>query len=144
MIEYRPLSLSNPRTILRIQYRSSYYASIHPTSSDWLPSCCDWRYSKYFENNFIHTETKKEKTVRIYRDTLFDAKFIVVSMIRLSIVWKKCCFSNSKCLRNDFVRPLRLIYGSHPHDIKRPWLHARAMLCATPAAEIAYANALSL
>lgn len=45
-----------------------------------------------------------------------------------------------KCL----LRLLRFTLGSQPHDNNLPWLHAFAMLCATPADDTAYANALSL
>lgn len=79
-----------------------------------------------------------------HRGILLEAIFWFESTMRLSMVWKKCCLSSSKYFRNDFVEPLRFTYGSHPHEIKRPWLQALAMLCATPAAEMADANAASL
>jgi len=51
--------------------------------------------------------------------------------------------SLSKLSRNDFIKLLRLTDGSQPHEISLPWLQALATLCATPADDTAYANALS-
>lgn len=89
-------------------------------------------------NEIIKLRKKELQFYGNYRGALFcGAKFLGESMMRLSMVWKKCCRSNSKCLRSDFGIPFRLLCGSHPHEIKRPWLHARAMLNVTPAAEMA-------
>lgn len=52
-------------------------------------------------------------------------------------------FSWSRLSRSAFVSPFRFELGSQPHDKSLPWLQALATLWTTPAAAIAWTNALS-